>query len=225
METDPGWYHEEGATQYHARVFSGDPFVRATIARNRALKLQPLIGEGDRVLEFGVGIGLNLRDLRCRERVGYDLSGYGRDACEAQGIVFTTDLDSLKGRRFDRVLCHHVLEHVPNPLATLKAISGLLEPGGRLILVVPFEAGRRFRRYDPGDIDRHLYAWNPQTLGNLVDEAGMRVHSIRLGPTGAEQRLAPLARVGFGVYRLGLGLLRLLVPMKEIVVAATPSAD
>ena len=116
MNTPPpesNWYHEEADVQYHAHVFSGDDFVRATIARNRALKLQPLIDESDRVLEYGVGIGLNLRDLRCRERVGFDLSGYGREVCEAAGIDFTNKLDDLSGRRFDKVICHHVLEHVP----------------------------------------------------------------------------------------------------------------
>jgi hypothetical protein len=104
-EEGSNWYHEAGEVQYHANVFSADPFVRATIARNRALKLQPLIGAQDRLLEYGVGIGLNLRDLRCRERVGYDLSGYGREACEAEGIAFTDDLESLSGRQFDTVLC------------------------------------------------------------------------------------------------------------------------
>lgn len=217
---DSNWYHEAGAVQYHANVFSADPFVRATIARNRALKLQPLIGAQDRLLEYGVGIGLNLRDLRCRERVGYDLSGYGREACEAEGIAFTDDLQGLSGRKFDTVLCHHVLEHVPCPLETLQVIRGLLAPGGRLILVVPFERGRRFRRYAAGDIDRHLYSWHPLALGNLLDEAGMAVDSIRLGPTGAEQRLAPLAKAGFATYRLGLWALRLLVPMKEIIALA-----
>ena len=33
------WYHESSEVQYHKHVFSDDPFVRATIARGRALKL------------------------------------------------------------------------------------------------------------------------------------------------------------------------------------------
>ena len=223
MNTPPpesNWYHEEADVQYHAHVFSGDDFVRATIARNRALKLQPLIDESDRVLEYGVGIGLNLRDLRCRERVGFDLSGYGREVCEAAGIDFTNKLDDLSGRRFDKVICHHVLEHVPGPLDTLRVIGDVLEPGGQLILVVPFERERRFYRHDPEDIHRHLYSWNPLSLGNLLDEAGLTVRSVGLGPTGAEQRLAPLAKAGFGLYRFGLWALRLLVPMKEIIAIA-----
>jgi hypothetical protein len=48
----------------------------------------------------------------------------------------------------------------------------------------------------------------------------MAVSSISLGPTGAEQRLAPLARAGFATYRLGMWVLRLLVPMKEIIALA-----
>ena len=214
------WYHESSEVQYHKHVFSDDPFVRATIALGRALKLQPLIREEDRLLEYGVGIGLNLRDLRCRERVGYDLSAYGRGACESAGIEFTTDLGSLAGRRFTAVLCHHALEHVPAPLESLGEIRELLEPGGRAILCVPYEQGRSYRRYDPNDIHRHIYSWNPRSFGNLLSEAGLRIRSIELGPYGYEQRLAPLAKAGFSSYRLGLWLARLIRPVREIVAVA-----
>jgi 2-polyprenyl-3-methyl-5-hydroxy-6-metoxy-1,4-benzoquinol methylase len=216
------WYHETSDVQYHKHVFSDDPFVRSVIARGRAKKLQPLLNADDRVLEYGVGIGLNLRDLRCRERTGYDLSGYGRSACEEGGIKFTNDLGTLSGKRFSVVLCHHVLEHVPGPLESLREIRELLEPGGRLILCVPFERGRHFLHHDPNDINRHLYSWNPLSLGNLLAEAGFETRTIGLGPYGYEQRLAPLAKAGFAIYRLGLALARMLRPVKEIIAIAHP---
>ncbi len=220
--SDDNWYHEKSQVQYHENVFSPDPFVRATIAKSRAHKLQPLIRPDDKVLEYGVGIGLNLRDIRCAERTGYDLSGYGREACENAGIEFSNDLADIRERRFSAIICHHVLEHVPHPLETLQLIRELLEPGGRFILVVPMELGRNFMRYDPQDIHRHIYAWNPKTLGNLLDEAGFTPNSVELGPSGYEQRLAPLAKMGFGAYRFGLAAVRLVLPYKEIVAIAEP---
>jgi len=211
------WYKETSDVQYHSKVFSGDPFVQQVLARNRANKLQPLLRDADSVLEFGVGTGLDLWKLRCRRRVGYDPSQFGKQACEQAGIQFVHDLEQLQGEKFSAVICHHVLEHVPSPLDSLRAMAELLQPGGRLILVVPYEYGRSFNRYRPDEINRHLYTWNPLTLGNLLDEAGFRPESVTTAPTGYEQRLAPLAKAGYPVYRLSLFLLRLMLPLKEVV--------
>lgn len=210
------WYRESSPTRYHDRVFSASPAVRATLVRGRALKLQPLVAADQGILEYGAGICLNLAGLQCVRRVGYDVSGYGRDACTAAGVELVTDLAALAGQSFAQVLCHHALEHVPHPLESLTQIWDLLRPGGRLLLFVPFERGRHFLRHDPQDVHRHLYAWNPRTLGNLLDAAGFQIERISLGPYGYEQRLAPLARFGFGVYQFGLGLARLLKPVQEI---------
>ncbi len=51
-------------------------------------------------------------------------------------------------------------------------------------------------------------------------EAGFVIHSIKLGPYGYEQRVAPLAKSGFPVYRLGLTLARTIRPVKEIMAIA-----
>ncbi len=39
---------------------------------------------------------------------------------------------------FDNVLCSEVLEHVPDPVATLKELVRVLKPQGKLILTAPF---------------------------------------------------------------------------------------
>lgn len=216
-EAVEGHYRGREAELYFAQKRSSDPFVHALIARRRAAKFQSLI-QGDSVLEFGVGMGVNLAKLQVRRRVGYDIGEVGRLTCEAAGIGYTTDVCVLG--IFDTIICHHVLEHVPDPLETLATMKALLVPGGRLILCVPFETRRVYRRYTPDDINRHLFSWNARTLGNLVTAAGYSIDSITVRPFGYEQRLAGLARVHDWLYSVGLLAVRLLLPEDELMVLA-----
>lgn len=206
--------------QYHRQVFSADPFVEDVLARQRAGKLGRLIAPEDTVFEYGVGTGLNLRYLSCRRRVGYDVSEVAADYCRRYDIEHVADLADLKGQRFSVVLCHHVLEHTTDPLGTLQQLGGLLAPDGRLVLYVPLETGRRYRRYRPGDPNLHLFSWNCLTLGNLVAAAGLAVAQARVRGYGYEQRLARLARLGMPLYRLALRGARLLIPCDEIELVA-----
>jgi SAM-dependent methyltransferase len=143
-----------------------------------------------------------------------------RTLCEQCGIEFIPHIHGL-GRTFDVVLAHHVLEHVDDPLTTLQSLRPLLAPGGRLLIFVPLERGRKFVRGEP---NMHLYAWTPQTLGNLVERAGFTVASIRVAGYGYEQRLAPLARVSLWAYELALRCAWLVKPCEEIQLEAALSS-
>jgi len=222
LDAPDGLGQEYRTGRYHECVFSAEPFVQDVLARRRAGKLQRLIGPGETVFEYGVGTALNLRHLRCARRVGYDISEAAADVCGQYGIEHVGDLNQLEDQRFDVVLCHHVLEHVPQPLRTLETLRGLVATGGRLILYVPLESGRRYRRYRPDDPNHHLFSWNCLTLGNLVTAAGLTVESARIRPYGYEQRLASLAKAGRAMYGLALWLARLFRPCDEIELIAKP---
>jgi SAM-dependent methyltransferase len=213
-------YTGDRGKEYHTAIHSNDPYVQQVVARQRLHKFQPFVKSDDTVLEFGVGMGWNLRYLNCQRRVGYDVSDIGYEICKDAGIEFTTDLASLSRGQFSLVICHHVLEHVPDPVGVLEQIWGLLAPEGRLILCVPFESHYRFRHFSPGDPNRHLFSWNILTLGNLVTSVNFSVDSAKIIPSGYEQRLAFLARYGFPLYHLGLAMLRRLMPVEEIFLVA-----
>ena len=195
-----------GATYF--QTLDADALTHAVVARERARKVQPFVHADDRVLEYGVGSGYNLRFLRCRERWGFDLNDAGRAACHAAGIRFETDAGRLPLAAFDVVLCHHVLEHVPDPLHTIQTLTSLVRHGGTVLLFVPFETRRRYRRHDADDPNHHLFSWNAQSLGNLLARSDLHLESIGVRAFSYERRLAPLARLGTPVYRLGLGVLR-----------------
>ncbi|MCL4258112.1 MAG: methyltransferase domain-containing protein [Anaerolineales bacterium] len=76
----------------------------------------------------------------------------------------------LAAGSYPAVLCSEVLEHVPDPLAVLQQIQRVLQPGGTLLITVPF----LFRQHaDPADYGRYTeWYWqeNLQRLG-FVDIA------------------------------------------------------
>lgn len=220
-------YQGDAGARYHG-VKRGLP-VRAVpwMIRARAEKLRSLIQPGDVVFEYGVGAGWNLAGLRCRRRIGLDVSEFVRGEVEAHGIEFVTESRSLPDHGMDVVICHHALEHVLEPVAALAEMRRLLKEEGVLLLWVPFEDEWRHRRFRRGEQNHHLYSWNPQTLGNLIEACGFRVVEAGLRRYGWDRFTAVWA------VRLGLGecgfrrLRRWLVtvrPLREVRIVARPLA-
>ncbi|MBI4246935.1 MAG: class I SAM-dependent methyltransferase [Candidatus Rokubacteria bacterium] len=133
-------------------------------------KFAPYVG--DRVLEIGAGIGTmtaNLVDrplviatdvdpdyLRAlRDRFG----GYGNVEVRRLDVTTLTGTD-WREARLDTVLCANVLEHIEDDAKALPEMYRALEPGGRLLLLVPAHPAafgtidigvghfRRYRRRD-----------------------------------------------------------------------------
>ena len=78
---------------------------------------------------------------------------------------------------------HHSLEHMYRPLVALRRARELLKPSGRLGLAVPNwrSLGHRLfgRHYYALDAPRHVIQFEPETLEQLVLQAGFRVRDVR----------------------------------------------
>ena len=85
----------------------------------------------------------------------------------------------------------------------LEEAKRLLAPGGRVLVYVPYEMHRKFRKYLPGDFDQHLYSWTPRTLGNLVALTGLSISSVKIIPYGYE-RAASVWAVEAGTSESGI---------------------
>lgn len=213
---------------YHEGKRAVPPGARPWIVQSRAALFQPWIRESDAVFEFGCGFAWNLAGLRCATRVGHDVSGILRPEVEAAGVAFVAKVHSLADAAFDVAIAHHSLEHVPDPRQTLGDLRRILKPGGLLLLAVPWERERRYRRFDPDEPNHHLFSWNAQTLGNLVAVSGFRVEHAGVRSYGYDRRAALLAvrwRLGAAGFHAVRSLLRALRPLREVVVRARPEAS
>ncbi len=87
---------------------------------------------------------------------------------------FDTDFDP--GRRYSLVLMLDVLEHLPDPAASLHHALSLLEAGGVIVVTVPaFMA--LWTRHD--DLNHHYRRYTRSSFRALAAEAGMRIDRLR----------------------------------------------
>ncbi len=221
----PPVQHYQGAEGrlYHEKKRAIPEEAVPWVARLRAKKFQPYIKSTDVVLEYGVGYGWNLLELKCALKLGFDVSDFLRAEIEKHGIQFIDPRQSDSS--VDVVICHHTLEHVMNPAETLQEIRRMLRPAGELLLFVPFEKERRYRSYNSAEPNHHLYSWNVQTLGNLLGECGYSVESAGLGRFGYDRFAGKLAmkwRLGETGFNAIRSLVHLVTPGVEVRLVASP---
>ncbi len=141
---------------------------------------------GARVLEIGSGIGNMSQFVVDRERVVLtDIEAAYRSALEGtfgnRTNVEVIDLrlpqipDALSDRRFDTIVCLNVLEHIEHDDASLRAMHSLLEPKGKLVLLVPAFP------FLYGSLDRalgHYRRYTRKTLRALYTESGLTMRHL-----------------------------------------------
>jgi len=144
---------------------------------------------GQRVLEVGCGIG-NMTDFFLDREllVGIDrmpasvafirqrFRGLSNIDILQADIVDPTIVPRLRSYRFDTVMCINVLEHIEDDRQALQHMWKVLEPKGRLLLLVP--AGR----YLYGTLDQalgHYRRYERDELAQRVIEAGFTPLQLR----------------------------------------------
>lgn len=169
--------------------------------RARDLYAYPFRRRG-RLLDVGSGAGSTFRPWAAQ----HDLAvGVEPDPAAARAARERLGLDVRAGRledqdfppaSFDAVTLCHVLEHLPDPAATLAHVARLLKPGGELILWVPnFDSPLRAffgPAWFPYEVPRHRWHFRPADLVRLLGRIGLRV--VEVVPDANESSFRKSAR-------------------------------
>lgn len=172
---------------------STDP-LHATLRRMAALDRyntflfdQIRHGVGQRVLEVGAGTGTLTQFLRDRDRVmATDVDAQYIHLLERRFDNSTNvdaafyDLgdpppDVVAGQAYDTIICLNVLEHIADDRGALERLFELLEPGGKLILLVPAHGALY------GEIDQaigHYRRYEKEALGRLLRAVGFETDEL-----------------------------------------------
>ena len=152
-------------------------------------KYVPVEGQG-RLLDFGCGSGDFLRRMHA---LGWKVTGVDVSADVVERIKAELGLEAhagtlphpaLPAASFDAVTMWQALEHVHQPLETLRAAHRLLVPGGKVVVAVPNIDSLPFQWFGTHwyglDVPRHLTHFTPPTLRQMLERAGFRVHRLHM---------------------------------------------
>jgi SAM-dependent methyltransferase len=199
-------YYGRAPTKFQGPV--GHLFGR--MQRRRARRVARLFPARGTVLDVGCGSG---DFLVAMSALGFEAVGTERTVRIARRVAASTGIRvyagdllrlDLPADAFDLVTFWHVLEHLEDPLATLRRVHELLRPGGRVLVAVPILdswQARLFRshwfHHDP---PRHLWAFGRRSLDALLRQSGFcsvtcRTLSLVQNPYGVLQSV--LNTLGF----------------------------
>lgn len=155
------------------RTFAGilEIAARLSPARGTLLDVGPCAGTllvQAREAGFSVqGIEINAGAARmCREELGLDVRA---------GVL---EPDTYPPDTFDVVSMGDVIEHVPDPVHTLRTVARILKPGGHVIISTPNvdSAAARFLQVKP---EEHIYYFSARTLAASLQKAGLE--TVQMG--------------------------------------------
>lgn len=189
------WYRRQPSPEQLSRMYaSGRPLLDAAVSREptpgmlaEMQRLARMSGRrAPRLLDFGSGFG---RWARAAARAGFRVHAYEPSAARGAETVdeFTLvhDLSAIAGMQFEVVNLEQVLEHVPDPLETLRRVKDHFGADTLLRVRVPNISrppegpgvwrdwpydGKRVHIMAPFE---HLHGFTPESLRALTRRAGL----------------------------------------------------
>jgi len=116
---------------------------------------------GDRRFQFSKGCDISKISVAAGQKLGYNVKKVNLDT------EFLLELQNVK-----LIVCYHVLEHITNPLKTIKRIHEQSDFQTYIHFEVPIEPGMPRLRY------AHMHEFRYKDLTKMITEAGWTVLNV-----------------------------------------------
>ncbi len=194
-ESNP--YAQESADEYFKLHDSQQKILLGERLAAFAEKVQ---GSAGRMLELGCGRGEFLKGASNRgwKVYGVEMTEDYAEVASSHGIeIERSSIEDCKSldQTYDVVLLAAILEHLYDPMQTLKRVREALRPGGLIYIDVPNESSltmrfgnlyMRARRRDwsinlsPTFPPFHVVGFSPKSLRHALNSVGFRVHTMKV---------------------------------------------
>lgn len=199
--------HQEGVEEIHedseeytAQRIEKEELQVKDYARTLRL-LRTLYPQRGKLLEVGSGFGYLLAEFR---KDGWDVHGidpydlacdYTRKTHGIETKQVTVEDADYPEESFDVVIMNHVIEHMTDPIGSLRMVHRLLKRGGHLVIETPRYDTLMFKllgkRERSVSCDQHIYFFTRESLQKMYEEAGYR--EVKTWSTGRSLTLERLA--------------------------------
>jgi len=154
----------------------------------------------DPILDVGCGSGFVLKDMSdvgFTNLLGIDPYIKSRKIQMNNITILKNTIYQIDGI-FKLIMFNHSLEHIYNPLSTLKRANALLTPDGNLLIRIPVIDSYAWEKYQTNwvqlDAPRHYFIPSNEGLRILASRAGLKVTKIKFDSNefqfwGSEQYL------------------------------------
>jgi 2-polyprenyl-3-methyl-5-hydroxy-6-metoxy-1,4-benzoquinol methylase len=158
---------------------------RRTLSTIERFRLPP-----GRFLDVGAGPGVLVEEAAERgwDAFGVELSAWSVNEAQRRGtdvrMRTLEDLNEPAGS-IDAATLTDVIEHLPDPLGTMRLLHELLKPGGVVFLATPdvgSVVARALRRWWWSVLPGHIQLFSRETLQRLVRDAGFDVVDVSTHP-------------------------------------------
>jgi 2-polyprenyl-3-methyl-5-hydroxy-6-metoxy-1,4-benzoquinol methylase len=179
----PGTSSRNSVIDLLAFLTSWVPFVYDRTTFGLGMTFPAYQPEG-KLLEIGAGHGWYLKIMK---NLGWDVTGVEWNPISARKASTLFDIEVFPGaveeanfedNSFDAITLRHVIEHVPDPIETLRECKRILKPGGKIHIATPNGASlasKWFRRHWRGlTAPWHLHLFSKRSIELALQDVGFQ---------------------------------------------------
>lgn len=167
----PAPHGRDGVSEILRRFTADLPYERGPIL-DFVLEVAASTAPGAAVLDLGAG---NAPYRELFSHTDYQTNDWSQSehlGAEEADIIGSADALPVGDATFDLVLCTQLLEHTPEPAATLVECFRVLAPGGRIALTVPL-------LWELHELPHDYFRYTERGLAHLLSKAGFAELDIR----------------------------------------------